>query len=105
MPDLDTLLSIGFSSEQSEALLREMERIKDVYGLHNDPETSESCQDKIYVLEYALAVFGDPAKCTGWLCKKWSKIGGEVPLALLKSRQETTELYHTLTQIDNGFSA
>lgn len=105
MLDLDTLINIGFSSEQSEALLREIERIKDVYGLHNDPKTSESCQDKIDVLEYALAVFGDSAKCAGWLCKKWHKIGGEVPLVLLKSRQDITQLYDALTQIDNGFSA
>lgn len=105
MLDLDTLIKIGFSSEQSEALLREMKRIEDVYGLHNDPGTPKSREDIMLALKYALDVFGDSAKCAGWLCKKWNKIGGEVPLVLLKSRQETTELYHTLTQIDNGFSA
>lgn len=105
MLDLDELVKLGFSLEQSEELLREMERIKDVYGLHSDPKTSASCEDQILVLANALDVFGDPAKCAGWLCKKWYKIGGEVPLFLLKSSQEITELHDALTQIDNGYSA
>lgn len=105
MLDLDELVKLGFSLEQSEELLREMERIKDVYGLHNDPGTSESCENQMLALEYALNVFGDSGKCAGWLCKKWHKIGGEVPLFLLKSRQNITELYDVLTQIDNGYSA
>ena len=105
MLDVDTLINIGFSSEQSEALLREMERIRDVCGLYDEPETPTSCEDQILALAYALDVFGDPAKCAGWLCKKWDKIGGDVPLVLLKSRQDITKLYDALTQIDNGYSA
>jgi len=105
MLDLNELVKLGFSLDQSEELLREMKRIKDVYGLHSDPKTSASCEDQILVLAYALDVFGDPAKCVGWLCKKWLKIGGEVPLVLLKSSDDITELYDALTQIDNGFSA
>lgn len=105
MLDLDTLINIGFTSEQSEALLHEMERIRDVCGLHDEPETTTSCEDQILALEYALDVFRDPAKCVGWLCKKWDKIGGEVPLVLLKSSHDITELYDALTQIDNGYSA
>jgi uncharacterized protein (DUF2384 family) len=105
MLDLDTLINIGFSSEQSEALLQKMERIKDIYGLHSDPRTSESREDQMLVLAYALNVFGDSAKCAGWLCKKWHKIGGEVPLVLLKSSKDIKELYDALTQIDSGFSA
>ena len=105
MLDLDELLKLGFSLEQSEELLREMERIKDVYGLHSDPGTSESRENRMLALEYALNVFGDSGKCAGWLCKKWDKIGGGVPLVLLKSSHDITELYDALTQIDNGYSA
>lgn len=105
MLDLDELVKLGFSLDQSEELLREMERIKDVYGLHGDPGTSESRENQMLALEYALNVFGDSGKCAGWLCKKWYKIGGEVPLVLLKSSRDIKKLYDALTQIDNGFSA
>gem|GEM_PF-4664835 len=71
----------------------------------SDQVTPASCEDQILALSYALKVFGDADKCVNWLCKKWGRIGGEVPLALIKSRQGCIDLTNALVQIDYGFFA
>lgn len=105
MLDLDRIVKIGFSAEQGKALLREMERIDYAYGSSSDQVTPASLEDQILALSYALKVFGDADKCVNWLCKKWGRIGGEVPLALIKSRQGCIDLTNALVKIDYGFFA